>query len=103
MRAARLYAAGDIRVEEIAAPTTPLPGWVGLRVTAAGICGSDIHNFRTGQWISRSRGGGTVPASATVPVESFERDKTGTVPSVDSPRAPTLVGARGFAPNQEVS
>ncbi|CAN7246485.1 zinc-dependent alcohol dehydrogenase [Rhizobium sp. LjRoot254] len=54
MRAARLYAAGDIRAEEIEAPGTPLPGWVKLRVTAAGICGSDIHNFRTGQWISRS-------------------------------------------------
>lgn len=54
MRAARLYAAGDIRAEEIAAPDTPLPGWVRLRLTAAGICGSDIHNFRTGQWISRS-------------------------------------------------
>lgn len=54
MRAARLYAAGDIRAEEIAAPGAPLPGWVKLRVTAAGICGSDIHNFRTGQWISRS-------------------------------------------------
>jgi (R,R)-butanediol dehydrogenase/meso-butanediol dehydrogenase/diacetyl reductase len=25
-----------------------------LRITAAGICGSDLHNFRTGQWISRS-------------------------------------------------
>lgn len=54
MKAARLYAAGDIRVEEIAALGAPLPGWVRLRVTAAGICGSDIHNFRTGQWISRS-------------------------------------------------
>jgi (R,R)-butanediol dehydrogenase/meso-butanediol dehydrogenase/diacetyl reductase len=54
MRAARLYSAGDIRAEEIAAPSTPLPGWVRLRVTAAGICGSDIHNFRTGQRISRS-------------------------------------------------
>jgi len=54
MKAARLYAAGDIRIEEIAAPETPLPGWARLRVTAAGICGSDIHNFRTGQWISRS-------------------------------------------------
>jgi len=54
MRSARLYAAGDIRAEEIAAPGTPLSGWVRLRVTAAGICGSDIHNFRTGQWISRS-------------------------------------------------
>jgi len=54
MKAARLYAAGDIRVEEIDPPGTPEPGWVRLTVKAAGICGSDLHNFRTGQWISRS-------------------------------------------------
>ena len=54
MRAVRLYAKGDLRVEDIAAPTTPQTGWVNLAVTAAGICGSDLHNFRTGQWISRS-------------------------------------------------
>ncbi|MDK1389563.1 zinc-binding dehydrogenase [Sinorhizobium sp. 8-89] len=54
MKAARLYAAGDLRVEEIEAPGAPKPGWVRLAVTAAGICGSDLHNYRTGQWISRS-------------------------------------------------
>ena len=54
MKAARLYAAGDIRVEEIDRPGPLDAGWVRLRVTAAGICGSDLHNFRTGQWISRS-------------------------------------------------
>ncbi|MER8982331.1 zinc-binding dehydrogenase [Mesorhizobium sp. M0870] len=54
MRAARLYQPGDLRVEDIAPPGAPDPGWVKLRVDAAGICGSDLHNFRTGQWISRS-------------------------------------------------
>ncbi|MER8522803.1 alcohol dehydrogenase catalytic domain-containing protein [Mesorhizobium sp. M0643] len=54
MRAARLYGPGDLRVEDIAAPGAPEPGWVKLRVDAAGICGSDLHNFGTGQWISRS-------------------------------------------------
>jgi len=54
MRAVRLYAKGDLRVEDIAAPAAPQPRWVNLAVTAAGICGSDLHNFRTGQWISRS-------------------------------------------------
>ncbi|MER9627620.1 zinc-binding dehydrogenase [Mesorhizobium sp. M0296] len=54
MRAARLYGPGDLRVEDIAAPGAPEPCWVKLRVDAAGICGSDLHNFRTGQWISRS-------------------------------------------------
>lgn len=54
MKAARLYAAGDIRVEEIDRPGALEAGCVRLLVTAAGICGSDLHNFRTGQCISRS-------------------------------------------------
>lgn len=54
MKAVRLWSAGDLRVEDIAPPSRPEAGWVRLRPTAAGICGSDIHNFRTGQWISRS-------------------------------------------------
>lgn len=54
MKAARLYATGDIRAENIPAPAAPGPGEVLLQVEAAGICGSDLHNFRTGQWISRS-------------------------------------------------
>ena len=54
MKAVRLYGPGDLRVEEITAPGAPEAGWAKLRVDAAGICGSDLHNFRTGQWISRS-------------------------------------------------
>lgn len=54
MKAARLYAAGDIRAEAIDAPPPPGAGDVLLAVEAAGICGSDLHNFRTGQWISRA-------------------------------------------------
>lgn len=54
MKAVRLYKAGDLRVEEIPAPGPLAPGAVRIEVKAAGICGSDLHNFRTGQWISRS-------------------------------------------------
>jgi (R,R)-butanediol dehydrogenase/meso-butanediol dehydrogenase/diacetyl reductase len=54
MKAVRLYAARDLRVEGIEPPGLPEPGWVRLRTTAAGICGSDLHNYRTGHWISRS-------------------------------------------------
>ena len=53
MRAARLYDVGDLRVEDVAEPATPRGGSVLIRVAAAGICGSDLHNFRTGQWMSR--------------------------------------------------
>lgn len=54
MKAVRLYAVGDLRVEDIVPPPTPGSGEVRIAVTAAGICGSDLHNFRTGAWISRS-------------------------------------------------
>lgn len=54
MKAVRLYASKDLRVENIAPPTALESGWVRLKVSAAGICGSDLHNFSTGQWISRS-------------------------------------------------
>lgn len=54
MKVVRLYSKNDLRVEEIEAPGALGPLEVRVRVLAAGICGSDIHNFRTGQWISRS-------------------------------------------------
>ncbi|MBS7544472.1 zinc-dependent alcohol dehydrogenase [Ancylobacter oerskovii] len=54
MKAVRLHGAGDLRVEDVPSPGALAPGWVRLKVSAAGICGSDLHNFRTGQWISRA-------------------------------------------------
>jgi (R,R)-butanediol dehydrogenase / meso-butanediol dehydrogenase / diacetyl reductase len=54
MKVVRLYAKNDLRVEDIEAPDALAPLQVRVRVLAAGICGSDIHNFKTGQWISRS-------------------------------------------------
>ncbi len=54
MRAARLYGIGDLRVEVIPEPGSPTGADVLIKVLAAGICGSDLHNFKTGQWLSRS-------------------------------------------------
>lgn len=54
MRAVRLHAKGDLRVETIAAPQPPKAEELTLAVTAAGICGSDLHNFKTGAWITRA-------------------------------------------------
>lgn len=53
MKAVRLYDAMDLRMEEAQSPSQPPAGFVNIDVRAAGICGSDLHNFRTGQWISR--------------------------------------------------
>jgi len=50
MKAARLYGVNDIRVEEL--PEDKMQDHsVRIQVQAAGICGSDLHNFATGQWM----------------------------------------------------
>ena len=45
MKSAFFYGGRDIRVEETPIPG-PGPGEVSLRVRSAGICGSDLHNYR---------------------------------------------------------
>lgn len=47
MRAARYYAARDVRIEEIPIPTPP-PGHLLLRIHATGVCGTDAHEFSSG-------------------------------------------------------
>ena len=53
MRAVRFHGVGNLAVEDVPPPPAPGAGEVKLKVLAAGICGSDLHNFKTGQWISR--------------------------------------------------
>jgi len=48
MRAARLYAAGDVRVIDEPAPSEVPPEHSLVRVTAVGLCGSDLHWFAEG-------------------------------------------------------
>ncbi len=52
MQAVRLLAVKTLAVEDVPAPAQPGPGQVLLAVGAAGICGSDIHNYLTGQWLA---------------------------------------------------
>ncbi|HXF61147.1 MAG TPA: alcohol dehydrogenase catalytic domain-containing protein [Caldilineaceae bacterium] len=46
MTAARLYGPKDLRVDQVPHPGPPGPGQVLLRVTAVGICGSDLHTYQ---------------------------------------------------------
>lgn len=46
MTAVRLHGPEDLRVEQLPHPGPPQPGDVLLRVTAVGICGSDLHSYK---------------------------------------------------------
>jgi L-iditol 2-dehydrogenase len=46
MIAARLHGPADLRVEQVPHPGPPGPGEVLLRVTAVGVCGSDLHTYQ---------------------------------------------------------
>ena len=48
MQAARIHGAGDLRLHEEPMPT-PGPGEVLVRVTAVGVCGSDVHWYQEGR------------------------------------------------------
>jgi len=47
--AARLHGPRDLRVEDVPHPGKPGRGEVLLRVTATGICGSDLHTYKEGR------------------------------------------------------
>lgn len=46
MIAVRLHGPRDLRVERAPHPGTPGPGMALLRITAVGVCGSDIHTYQ---------------------------------------------------------
>lgn len=52
MKAVRFYGVGDLRVTTLALPPMAA-NQIRLKVLAAGICGSDLHNYRTGKWIAQ--------------------------------------------------
>ena len=49
MTAVRLHGPADLRVEQIPHPGPPGADQVLLRVTAVGICGSDLHSYKDGR------------------------------------------------------
>jgi threonine dehydrogenase-like Zn-dependent dehydrogenase len=46
MVAVRLHGPRDLRVERVPCPELPGPGMALLRITAVGVCGSDIHTYQ---------------------------------------------------------
>jgi (R,R)-butanediol dehydrogenase / meso-butanediol dehydrogenase / diacetyl reductase len=48
MRALRFHAARDLRIEDVDEPTGPGAGDVVVRVSACGICGTDLHEYVAG-------------------------------------------------------
>jgi L-iditol 2-dehydrogenase len=49
MLAARLHGARDLHVERVPEPGEPGPGEVTIRVSAVGVCGSDLHTYNEGR------------------------------------------------------
>lgn len=49
MLAARLHGPRDLRIETVNEPGDPGAGQVKIKVTAVGICGSDLHNYLDGR------------------------------------------------------
>jgi (R,R)-butanediol dehydrogenase/meso-butanediol dehydrogenase/diacetyl reductase len=48
MKAVRYYGKGDIRVEEVAAPSAPEPKQIVVKPKVCGICGTDLHEYAAG-------------------------------------------------------
>ncbi len=54
MLAARIYRAKDLRVEEVPQPQIQSEDQIRVQVSAAGICGSDLHVYQTGAYLTRT-------------------------------------------------
>lgn len=48
MKAVRWYGRGDVRVVDVEPPGPPPAGWVRVRTSACGICGTDVEEFTDG-------------------------------------------------------
>jgi (R,R)-butanediol dehydrogenase/meso-butanediol dehydrogenase/diacetyl reductase len=54
MKAAQFFKAGDLRIEEVSDPQIEKKDQVKIKILAAGICGSDLHVYRSGAYITRT-------------------------------------------------
>ena len=90
MVAARLYGPKDLRVDRVPHPGAPGPGQVLLRITAVGICGSDLHTYQD------ARIGDTVLAAPLTLGHEFAGvvEAIGPGEALDGEFKPLAVGAR---------
>jgi (R,R)-butanediol dehydrogenase/meso-butanediol dehydrogenase/diacetyl reductase len=65
MKAARFFAAGDIRIEDVPEPVGPGPDEVLVEVDLCGICGTDLHEYVAGPIVTPAQAhpltGATLP------------------------------------------
>lgn len=89
MKAARLYGAKDVRIEEVPEPPAPQSGEVLIKVKAVGVCGSDLHTFEDG------RIGSTTVESPTILGHEFAGEVLALGPDAyDGEHKPLQVGQR---------
>ncbi len=89
MKAARLYGARDIRIDDIPEPPAPGPGEVVVATTSVGVCGSDLHTYEDG------RIGDTIVESPIILGHEFAGIVTAVGPgAVDGHHNPLKVGQR---------
>ena len=86
----RLHGPRDLRVEPGDPPTDPPSGHVRVRITAVGICGSDLHTYRHG------RIGDTTVESPVILGHEFGGvvDAVGQGDTIDGNQQPLHVGTR---------
>ncbi|MBW7881086.1 MAG: alcohol dehydrogenase catalytic domain-containing protein [Caldilineaceae bacterium] len=89
MLAARLHGPRDLRIDRVPRPPAPGPGQALLRVTAVGVCGSDLHTYQD------ARIGDTVVKTPLILGHEFAAVVAAVGPdALDGNFAPLTVGAR---------
>jgi (R,R)-butanediol dehydrogenase/meso-butanediol dehydrogenase/diacetyl reductase len=99
MRAVRWHARRDIRLDEVPDPPPPGPGEIGVRVAWCGLCGSDVHEYRSGPFQIPLRPHPVTGRSAPIVLGhevSGWVERTG--PGVPGPAVGDLVSLNGLIP-----
>jgi len=99
MRAVRWHGRGDIRYEVVPAAPPPGPGEIRIRVAWCGLCGSDLHEYRSGPFQIPLRPHPVTGRSAPIvlghEVSGWVADRG---PGVAGPAEGQLVGLNALVP-----